>query len=334
MATFAKSSFNAAVYSASRPTYPAKLFECIYNYHGRSKDTCWERAVDIGCGPGQATVLLRDRFREVIGIDPSEPMIQKARANFKAHGSSSEHNGVLRFIQGSAESLNETLEDDSVDLLIAAQAAHWFDWSKVWPETRRVLRKNGTAAFWIYSELRFPEHPSLTPLITDYAQGDNPQTSLGPHFQRPGRTILERHLVDVPNPVDVGEKGLGEVERIYFSGDYHPSLPSSQTRPVILKKQMRWRDLLGYLRTWSSLHTYHELYPEDKNKLDERFPEDLRTSNTQVDREDIDVRGGDIAIRFWKDLREKAQEDGARVGVEDTVNVEWPVALILARRIQ
>jgi len=30
-----------------------------------------------------------------------------------------------------------------------AQAAHWFDWSKMWPEVARILRKSGSAAFWV-----------------------------------------------------------------------------------------------------------------------------------------------------------------------------------------
>jgi len=48
-----------------------------------------------------------------------------------------------------------------------------------------------------------------------------------------------------------------------------------------------------------------------------------------------DVRGGDIAIRFWKDLRENALKETpeARVGAEDNVLVEWPVALILTRKV-
>jgi hypothetical protein len=30
-----------------------------------------------------------------------------------------------------------------------AQAAHWFDWSRMWPEAARILRKHGSAAFWV-----------------------------------------------------------------------------------------------------------------------------------------------------------------------------------------
>ena len=37
------------------------------------------RALDAGCGAGRHTVLLAERFDEVVGIDLSEPMIQIAR---------------------------------------------------------------------------------------------------------------------------------------------------------------------------------------------------------------------------------------------------------------
>jgi len=48
-----------------------------------------------------------------------------------------------------------------------------------------------------------------------------------------------------------------------------------------------------------------------------------------------DIRGGDIAIRFWKDLRENALKEtpDTKVGAEDPVLVEWPLALILTRKV-
>lgn len=52
MATFAKSTFNASVYSASRPTYPKQLFDHIFNYHRRKPNAGWGRAIDLGCGTG------------------------------------------------------------------------------------------------------------------------------------------------------------------------------------------------------------------------------------------------------------------------------------------
>ena len=34
-----------------------------------------------------------------------------------------------------------------------AQAAHWYDYQKMWLETARILRKGGTAVFWVCPDL-------------------------------------------------------------------------------------------------------------------------------------------------------------------------------------
>ncbi len=45
--------------------------------------------------------------------------------------------------------------------------------------------------------------------------------------------------------------------------------------PTLLRQKMSWRDLLGYLRTQSALHTYHEKFPDDlEAKEDTRFLEE------------------------------------------------------------
>lgn len=108
-----------------------------------------------------------------------------------------------------------------------------------------------------------------------------------------------------------------------------------------MRVSIRWRDLLGYFRTWSSLQNFHERFPEDLEKTDERFPKDqlsqpIRTENrddtAQWEQSDVDVSGGDIAIRFWKDLRDEVRRHGGKYGVDDVIVVEWPIALLLARR--
>ena len=53
MTTFAKKTFDAAVYSFFRPTYPKQLFSVIFDYHRtKSDDASWDVAVDLGCGTG------------------------------------------------------------------------------------------------------------------------------------------------------------------------------------------------------------------------------------------------------------------------------------------
>jgi len=67
---------------------------------------------------------------------------------------------------------------------------------------------------------------------------------------------------------------------------------------------MTWSNLLAYMRTWSSLHAYHEQYPADRHRPD-----------------------GDIAARFCMRLR----EESGGADEHDEVDVEWPIAVLLAR---
>lgn len=229
--------------------------------------------------------------------------------------------------------------------------------------------------------MRLSSYPSLSESITQYAQGTDPVTSLGPHFERPGRTVLENHLLDVPLPSDVLSPssspsildptgcGLGDVERVFFAGltppsslhlppttrfprlghalanvEYEHSPPSGvpltkvEHNPVILTKSLTWLEFLGYLRSWSALHNYFKQYPQDRDEpADQRFlEEDVRAleqsdGGADVARE-LGVDKGDIAVRFWKDLRQGVLDAGGQSGVLDVVDVEWPVAMILARR--
>ncbi|KAK0449630.1 S-adenosyl-L-methionine-dependent methyltransferase [Desarmillaria tabescens] len=305
MATFAKKSFNASIYAASRPTYPKALFDYIFAYHEsgilphqQSASSPryrprWDLAVDLGCGTGQATIELTP-FKKVVGVEPGEKMLEAARKYLKEKiGDSAESR--FEFVNSSAEDLS-FLGSSTVDLVIAAQAAHWFDYSKLWPELDRVLRPSGTVAFWVYSEFRLSAYPSLTPLITNYAQGTDPATSIGPHWQRPGRTILENHLLDVPEP------SWGKMDRVFFTGSHYPDLPSPL--PVILRTKTTWGGLLTYFRSWSSLHTYLE-------------------------------RGGEQGIedRFWNALREGAVKEGSTAVEEsDELMVEWPIGMILVKK--
>ncbi|KAH7929141.1 S-adenosyl-L-methionine-dependent methyltransferase [Leucogyrophana mollusca] len=304
MATFGKATFDTVIYASHRPTYPRSLFDFIFRYHERSKDARWDRAVDLGCGTGQATVELIP-FKKVTGVDPSEGMVVGARQTLEAQSVST---GQYDFVQSSAENLS-FLEDGSVDLVIAAQAGHWFDWSKMWPELGRVLRKGGSAAFWIYSEFRFTRYPALATIINDYAQGTDPLNSIGPYWQQPGRSILENHLVEIPDGNEVVPGQFSDFERVFFTGPHYPDLPSP--RSVILRKKMNWDDLLSYLRTWSSLHTFREAHPEDAQHAE-----------------------GSVEVRFWNALKEGVEKElgGVKVEGKDEVDIEWPLAMMLVKK--
>jgi len=295
MATYSKASFNFARYAAARPTYPRQLFEFVFKYHERARDAKWDLAVDLGCGTGQATAELT-AFKRVIGVDPSDGMLEKAKSYTASHANEATK---FDFQRATVEDLS-FLADGSVDLIVAAQSSHWFNWEKAWPEVARVLRKHGSAAFWGYSEFRLTNFPNLTPLITHYVNGMDPTASLGPYWQQPGRSILESHFQKVPRAIDVLPDKFTEWEHVFFAGDHHPHLPNSQ--PVILRKQMTWDDVTEYLRSFSALHTFLERNPDDRKHPD-----------------------GDVADRFLKKLKQETGEPAL-------IDVEWPMGVMLVKR--
>src|SRR5206468_3208901 len=96
-------------------------------------DLAW----DAGCGNGQLSVALADRFQQVIATDPSRAQIDQ-----------STHRANIEYRCEPADA--SSLSDASADLVVAAQAAHWFDWPRYVAEVARVARPGALAALVSY----------------------------------------------------------------------------------------------------------------------------------------------------------------------------------------
>ncbi len=95
--------------------------------------------LDIGCGAGNSTNLISQNTADVIGIDFSERMIDKAREVYPN----------ITFKSSDAEDI--PLEDNSVDVVIANFVIHHFaEPNKVFKEINRVLKSNGKFAFAVW----------------------------------------------------------------------------------------------------------------------------------------------------------------------------------------
>lgn len=74
-----------------------------------------ERAVDLGCGTGRHAALLAGRYREVLGVDLSEPMLEIASARHATSG--------VRFARRDLRDLRPD-RDGRFDLVLSAHTLH------------------------------------------------------------------------------------------------------------------------------------------------------------------------------------------------------------------
>ncbi|CAH2306202.1 methyltransferase DDB_G0268948 isoform X1, partial [Pelobates cultripes] len=124
------------VYHKYMTPVSSKVVDLILTYVEHKMGKPFKLAVDVGCGTGNSTRKLAAHFQEVIGADSSESQLNVARS------CTSEKNTT--YILSSSENL--PLEDNSVDVINASFAVHWFDVEKFMQEAARVLKPGGCLA--------------------------------------------------------------------------------------------------------------------------------------------------------------------------------------------
>lgn len=133
------------LYAQARPQYPAELFAYIKTL-APNTGTVW----DCATGNGQAAIGLSKIFDHVYATDISDEQI--------AH-----HLDVENVIFSVSPAEQTNFDDNMFDLVNVAQALHWFDYDKFWPEVLRVLKPGG--AFITYAYLWFSVTPEIDALV-------------------------------------------------------------------------------------------------------------------------------------------------------------------------
>jgi SAM-dependent methyltransferase len=197
-------SHSAASYAAFRPTYPPALVTFLADTAGRN-----EFAWDCGCGSGQLSTLLAERFQRVYATDASAKQIENAIAHPQ-----------VDYACAPAEASG--LSDGVADLIVAAQAAHWFDLPSFYREVRRVGRPGSAIALVSYGIVKVDDR--LNPIIA-------------------------RFYWDVIGAYWPPERE--HVENGYRSLDF----PFSEIEAPDLAISVSWTlsDFLGYVDTWSAV---------------------------------------------------------------------------------
>lgn len=207
-------SHQATNYAQSRPTYPAALFDELARC-APSHGLAW----DCGTGNGQAAVALAEHFQRVVATEPSEAQLAAAMPHARVT--------YLR----SAERV-ATVRDHTVDLVTAAQAAHWFDRAKFYAEAQRVLRPGGVVALWSYWLARVD--PEIDVVVDRFYS-----ETTGPYWP-PERRHIESRYRDFEFP---------------FEEQPFPALS--------IVRQWTADELAAFLATWSAVDRYRQARGED-----------------------------------------------------------------------
>jgi SAM-dependent methyltransferase len=165
---------HAADYAKFRPNYPEALFDWIAA-HAPARQLAW----DCGCGSGQASLPLADRFERVVATDLSPQQIAAAKPHPR-----------IEYRATSAQASG--LDDTSGDVVTIAQALHWFDFDRFYTEVKRVMKPGGVVIAWTYQLLR--ADPAVDAILADFYG-----RVLGPHWP-PERKWVDAGYQGMPFP--------------------------------------------------------------------------------------------------------------------------------------
>jgi len=196
----------ASDYAKFRPRYPRELFEYLGSV-APSRRMAW----DCATGNGQAAVELAELFNRVIATDASQKQIANAQP----------HERVEYRVEAAEAS---GIESGSVDLIMVAQALHWFDRRRFYEEVGRVLKDNGVLAASAYNLL------TIEPAIDE---------------------VVNRYYFEVVGPFWPPERELVEkFENLPFP------FPEIDTPSFEMIAKWNLEHLVGYLRSWSATQRF------------------------------------------------------------------------------
>jgi SAM-dependent methyltransferase len=208
-------------YIRYRPDYPSEVLEYLKDKIGfSSKDT----VADIGSGTGISAEMFLRNGNKVYAVEPNKEMREAADRLLASYS------GYIG-VNGSSEAT--TLPDQSVDLVVAAQAFHWFDRAAFKKECKRIGRVGAHCLLmWnerkVESDFEKAYEDLLIKYATDYLRVDH-------------RNIREKDLVEFFAPAPVSHVVLYNEQLFDYEGvkgrllssSYVPNLGEPNFEPMI-----------------------------------------------------------------------------------------------------
>jgi SAM-dependent methyltransferase len=198
---------HADLYASYRPGYPGALYDYILSIVPE-KNCAW----DCGTGNGQFAAALASSFTKVCATDISAAQLQHARQRDN-----------ITYSQQPAE--HTDFPPEYFDLVVVAQAIHWFDFEQFYAEAGRTLKPGGALVITGYGLIRI----------------DAAADKLVQHF-----------YTDIVGP-------YWDPERKYIDEEYKTiPFPFEEAAVPALYHQLLWtrEQFTGYLATWSAVQHY------------------------------------------------------------------------------
>lgn len=217
MATKDNFSTQSDKYAKYRPSYPSEFFDYL-NVTIPTKQSAW----DCGAGNGQVAYELAKIFDKVFATDISQSQIDNALEAYN--------------ISYSVQPAEKTdFANGQFDLIVVAQAIHWFDFDKFYTEVKRTAKDNALLCVVGYSRIKITEE--IDDVITDFYTN-----VIGSYWDKE-RKYIDENYTTIPFPFD-------EIATPNFVNTQHWTL----------------EHLIGYLNTWSAVK--HFIKQNNFNPID------------------------------------------------------------------
>lgn len=209
-----------ADYVAHRPSYPGEAIDAVLAGLAAPSTLV---AADIGAGTGISSRLLAQRGVRVLAVEPNAAM----RSGAEVHAR-------VQFVDGSAE--RTTLENGSCDLVVCAQAFHWFATREALAEIRRVLRPGGMLGLvWNERDESVDWVEALTHIVAPH-EGDTPRFRKGTW-----RAPFDGTLFAMPEETVIAHAHAGGAQEVvvdrFLSVSFIAALPDDERAGV--ERQLR-----------------------------------------------------------------------------------------------
>ncbi len=185
-------------YLRYRPHYPAEIVKYLKKENVLKNDSV---IADIGSGTGFSSEVFLNNGNTVYGVEPNKEMREAGEKYLS---------GYKNFISVNGTAEETTLNANSIDLIIAGQAFHWFNIVKAKKEFKRIIKIGGWGVvMWNVRQSAESE------FARDYGKL---LLKFGTDYKQVRRETLNRRKLSVFNKDSIHSAGFANSQIFNYSG--------------------------------------------------------------------------------------------------------------------